>query len=52
MDYRIYHALNSFVFHHAWLGRALAGVEQWAVPALAAATFGLWLLDRPGHRRK
>ena len=21
MDYRIYHAINQFVYHHAWLGR-------------------------------
>ena len=52
MDYRIYRALNNFVVHHAWLGRTLAEVEKWAVPVLAMATFGLWLLDRPGNRRK
>jgi undecaprenyl-diphosphatase len=52
VDYRIYHAVNVFVFHHAWLGRALTNVENWAVPVVAVATFGLWLLARPGGRRK
>lgn len=40
MDYRIYHALNQFVFHHAWLGRALAVAETWAVPLIAIASLG------------
>jgi undecaprenyl-diphosphatase len=52
MDYRVYHAVNRFVFHHAWLGRALAGIEKWAVPVIAVATFALWLLARPGGSRK
>jgi membrane-associated phospholipid phosphatase len=52
LDYRIYHAINRFVFHHAWLGRVLSGVEKWAVPLVAVATFGLWLLARPGGSRK
>jgi membrane-associated phospholipid phosphatase len=52
VDYRIYHIVNLFVFHHAWLGRALADVENWAVPVVAVATFGLWLLARPGGARK
>jgi undecaprenyl-diphosphatase len=52
MDYRIYHAINQFVVHHAWLGRGLAVAEKWAVPVMAIATFALWLLARPGASRK
>ena len=52
MDYRLYHAINQFVFEHDWLGRALGVLETWAVPVLAIATFGLWFLARPGGRRK
>ena len=52
MDYRLYHGINQFVFDHDWLGRALSVLETWAVPVLAIATFGLWLLARPeGHRK-
>jgi undecaprenyl-diphosphatase len=52
VDYRIYHAINQFVFHHAWLGRALNTIETWSVPVLAVATVALWLLARPGGARK
>src|SRR6266536_2671378 len=52
MDYRIYHAINQFVYHHAWLGRGLSVLESWAVPTIAIATFALWLLARPGGSRK
>ena len=52
MDYRIYHAINQFVYHHAWLGRGLNVLENWAVPVIAIATFALWLLARPGGSRK
>jgi undecaprenyl-diphosphatase len=52
MDFRVYHAVNRFVFHHAWLGRALADIEKWAVLVVAVATFALWLLARPGGSRK
>src|SRR5438034_2117764 len=52
MDYRIYHAINQFVYHHAWLGRGLSVLENWAVPVTAIATFALWLLARPGGSRK
>jgi membrane-associated phospholipid phosphatase len=47
---RLYHAVNVFVAHHAWLGRLMASIESWSVPLLAAATVSLWLLDRPGRR--
>jgi membrane-associated phospholipid phosphatase len=52
MDYRIYHAINVFVAHHAWLGRVGSSFETAAVPVLAVATVGLWLLARPGASRK
>ena len=52
MDYRIYHAINVFVFHHAWLGRGLSFAETWAVPLIAIATGALWLFSRPGGDRK
>lgn len=51
-DYRIYHAINQFVYEHAWLGRGLNGVETWTVPVIAVATLALWLLARPGGSRK
>ncbi|MDQ2913157.1 MAG: phosphatase PAP2 family protein [Chloroflexota bacterium] len=52
MDYRLYHAINQFVLHHAWLGRDLSTLENWAVPVVAVATFALWLFARPGGNRK
>jgi len=52
LDYRVYRAINLFVFHHAWIGRTLSEIENYAVPLLAVATFALWLLDRPGTQRK
>src|SRR5712691_9014648 len=52
VDYRIYHAINQFVYHHAWLGRGLNALEKWAVPVIAIATFALWLLARPGGSYK
>jgi hypothetical protein len=39
VDYRIYHAINQFVYHHAWLGRGLSALEKWGVPIIAVATF-------------
>src|SRR6266480_6860072 len=52
MDYRLYHALNQFVVDHSRIGSGLSVVENWAVPALAVATFALWLFARPGSSRK
>src|SRR6266480_1642026 len=52
MDYRLYHALNQFVVDHSWIGSGLSVIENWAVPALAVATFALWLFARPGSSRK
>ena len=52
MDYGVYHSINMFVYQHAWLGRGLSVLETWAVPAIAIATFALWLLARPGASRR
>jgi membrane-associated phospholipid phosphatase len=52
MDYRVYHAINDFVYHQSWLGRGLNDIEAWSVPVLAVATVALWLLARPGGQRK
>src|SRR5919201_462489 len=52
MDWRIYHAINTWTLHHAWLGRAFGQVEKWGVPVLAVATVALWLLARPGGDRR
>src|SRR5436190_19297107 len=52
MDYRLYHAVNQFAVDHSWIGSGLSVVESWAVPALAVATFALWLFPRPGSSRK
>src|ERR687887_628066 len=50
VDYRIYHAINQFVYHHPWLGRGLNALETWAVPVIAVATFAIafavFLFDR------
>jgi undecaprenyl-diphosphatase len=52
MDYRLYHAVNQFVFHHAWVGHVAAAAETWGVPVYAVATVTLWLLARPRSRSK
>jgi len=51
VDYRIYRAVNGFVFDHAWIGRLLAHVQTVGVPLIAVATVALWLLARPGRER-
>jgi len=52
VDWRVYHAINVFVSHHSWLGRATSDFETAIVPVFAVATVGLWLFDRPGGRRR
>jgi undecaprenyl-diphosphatase len=52
VDYRIYHAINQLVLHHAWLGRGFGVIENWGVPLVGVATFALWLLARPDGDRK
>jgi undecaprenyl-diphosphatase len=52
MDFRLYHAVNAFVGRHEWIADGFVGIESTAPIALAIATFGLWLLARPGPDRK
>jgi undecaprenyl-diphosphatase len=52
MDYRLYHAINTFVGQHAWLGRAFSQVETFGTVLLAVATVALWLLARPGRENR
>jgi undecaprenyl-diphosphatase len=52
VDWRLYHAINSFVSRHDWLGHGFSVLETWSVPLIAAATVLLWLLARPGGSRK
>jgi undecaprenyl-diphosphatase len=52
VDYRVYHAVNLFVFHHPWLGRVFADLETVTPVALGVAAFALWLLARPGAERR
>ena len=52
MDSRLYLTVNRFVVDHDAIGGIFAVLETWAVPLFAAATVGLWFLDRPGARRK
>lgn len=52
VDYRLYHAINTFVGHHAWLGRAFSQVETFGTLLLAVATVALWLLARPGRESR
>jgi membrane-associated phospholipid phosphatase len=52
VDYRVYHAVNRFVVHHAWLGRLFHGVETYGTVLIGLAAFALWLLARPGGDRK
>jgi undecaprenyl-diphosphatase len=52
VDYRLYHAINTFVGHHAWLGRAFSEIETFGTVLLALATVALWLLARPGRESR
>jgi undecaprenyl-diphosphatase len=52
MDYRLYHAINTFVGHHSWLGRAFSQVETYGTGLLAIASVALWLLARPGRESR
>jgi undecaprenyl-diphosphatase len=52
MDYRLYHAINTFVGHHSWLGRAFSQVETYGTVLLAIASVALWLLARPGRESR
>jgi undecaprenyl-diphosphatase len=52
VDWRIYHAINTFVSHHSWLGRWFHGVETYGTYLIALAAVALWLAARPGGDRK
>ena len=52
MDFRVYHAVNAFVFHHEWLADGFGGIEATAPLVIGLATAALWLLARPGPQRK
>jgi undecaprenyl-diphosphatase len=52
MDWRAYHAVNTFVVRHAWLGRMFHGIETYGTYLIAAAAICLWLVSRPGGDRK
>ncbi len=52
MDWRLYHAVNRFVEHHAWLGRLFAHIETYGTVLIGVAAGALWLLARPGGDRK
>ena len=52
MDWRIYHAVNRFVDHHAWLGRLFAHIETYGTILIGVAAVALWFLARPGGNRK
>ena len=52
MDWRVYHAINTFVAHHAWLGRTFHVIETYGTIAIGVAAFCLWLLARPGGNPK
>jgi undecaprenyl-diphosphatase len=52
VDWRIYHAINTFVAHHSWLGSLFRFVETYGTYAIGVAAVALWLLARPGGDRK
>jgi undecaprenyl-diphosphatase len=52
VDWRAYHAINSFVARHSWLGETFKQVERFGPVLLGAAAVLLWLLARPGTERK
>jgi undecaprenyl-diphosphatase len=52
VDWRAYHAVNSFTAHHSWLGQIFRFIETYGTIAIAVAAVALWLLARPGGDRK
>ncbi|HET6690416.1 MAG TPA: phosphatase PAP2 family protein [Miltoncostaeaceae bacterium] len=48
IDWTAFHFLNDLLIGHALIGDELEDFTFWSVPALAAATVGLWLVSRPG----
>jgi len=52
VDWRVYHAINTFVSHHTWLGSGFRVVETYGTYVIGSAAVCLWLLARPGGDRK
>jgi undecaprenyl-diphosphatase len=52
VDWRAYHAVNTFVSHHTWFGTLFKFVETYGTYAIGVAAVVLWLLARPGGDRK
>jgi len=52
MDWRLYHAINTFVSHHSWLGSLFRFIETYGTILIGVAAFALWLAARPGGDRK
>jgi undecaprenyl-diphosphatase len=52
VDWRVYHAINTFVSHHTWLGSGFRVVETYGTYLIGIAAVCLWLLARPGGDRK
>lgn len=52
MDWRVYHAINTFVSHHSWVGSLFRFIETYGTYAIGIAAVVLWLLARPGGDRK
>ena len=48
MDWQLFHLLNGLLLGHGLVGDEVEDFTLWSVPALAAATIGLWLVARPG----
>jgi PAP2 superfamily. len=51
VDWRVYHAINDFVWQHHWLGTMFREIESYGVIVFALAAFALWFLDPPGRPR-
>jgi undecaprenyl-diphosphatase len=52
VDWRVYHAVNRFVSHHAWLGSLFHAIETYGTILIGIAAFALWFAARPGGDRK
>jgi undecaprenyl-diphosphatase len=52
VDWRAYHAINTFVSHHTWLGSLFKAIETYGTILIGVAAVALWLLARPGGDRK
>jgi undecaprenyl-diphosphatase len=48
VDWQLFHWLNDLLVGHGLIADEVEDFSLWSVPALAAATVGLWLLGRPG----